>query len=60
MSGRTPNHSMQRIGVSRSAHHHFVCPGRLAPTADASRSAVTVMGTQRCAGELAVLAGLLA
>jgi hypothetical protein len=33
------NHSIQRMGASRSAYFQFVCQWRLAPTADAERSA---------------------
>ena len=34
------NHSIQRMGASRSARFQFVRQWRLAPTADAERSAV--------------------
>ena len=32
-----PNHSIQRMGASRSAHLQFLRQWRLAPTADAGR-----------------------
>ena len=34
---RTANHSMQRMGASRSGQRQFERPRRLAPTADAGR-----------------------
>ena len=34
---RRANHSMQRMGASRSAQSRFQRPWRLAPTADAGR-----------------------
>jgi hypothetical protein len=42
MRRRKPNHSMQRMGASRSAHFQIVGQGRLAPTADAGRSDLPV------------------
>ena len=41
----TPNHSIQRMGASHSAHFRFPRQRRLAPTADAERSEVVVAGT---------------
>jgi hypothetical protein len=34
-----PNHSIQRMGASRSVQSQSMRQGRLAPTADAERSA---------------------
>jgi hypothetical protein len=36
---RASNHSIQRMGASRSGHFQFLRQRRLAPTADAGRSA---------------------
>jgi len=36
---RAPNHSIQRMGASHSGQGHVVYQRRLAPTADADRSA---------------------
>lgn len=39
MNRRPPNHSIQRIGASRSVHFQFLRLRQLAPIADAERSA---------------------
>jgi len=36
-----PNHSMQRMGANRLAESPFLSRGRLAPTADAERYALS-------------------
>jgi hypothetical protein len=41
---RAANHSMQRMGASRSGHWPFLRWGRLAPTADAGRWAESLYG----------------